>query len=56
MKQFDRIFVIVLDLLGIGGMEDAAEYGDAGADRDNYCFERFWTRQIRCLWPCPGGE
>lgn len=30
--KYDRIFVIVLDSLGIGALEDAAEYGDAGAD------------------------
>lgn len=32
MKKYQRIFVIVLDSLGIGEMPDAAEYGDAGTD------------------------
>ena len=32
MKKYQRIFVIVLDSLGIGAMPDAAEYGDAGTD------------------------
>lgn len=32
MKKFRRIFVIVLDSLGIGAMTDAGEYGDEGAD------------------------
>jgi len=32
MKKYKRIFVIVIDSLGIGAMPDAAEYGDAGAD------------------------
>lgn len=32
MGKYQRIFVIVLDSLGIGAMPDAAEYGDAGAD------------------------
>ena len=32
MKKFKRIFLIVIDSLGIGAMKDAAEYGDAGAD------------------------
>lgn len=30
--MFKRIFVIVLDSVGIGAMPDAAEYGDAGAN------------------------
>src|SRR5260370_19936063 len=30
MKEFDRIFWIVLDSVGIGELPDAAEYGDAG--------------------------
>ncbi len=32
MERFHRIFVIVLDSLGIGAMEDAALFGDEGAD------------------------
>lgn len=32
MKKYKRIFTIVLDSAGIGGAEDAAAYGDAGAD------------------------
>lgn len=31
-RPFDRIFVIVLDSLGIGAMQDAARFGDEGAD------------------------
>jgi len=30
MKEFERIFWIVLDSVGIGELPDAAEYGDAG--------------------------
>src|SRR6266849_6563613 len=30
MKEFDRMFWIVLDSVGIGELPDAAEYGDAG--------------------------
>lgn len=30
--KYQRIFVIVLDSLGIGPMDDAADYGDGGAD------------------------
>lgn len=32
MKKFRRIFLIVIDSLGIGEMPDAADYGDTGAD------------------------
>ncbi len=32
MKRFKRIFVIVADSLGVGEMEDAAKYGDAGVN------------------------
>lgn len=31
-KAYKRIFVIVIDSLGIGGAKDAADYGDQGAD------------------------
>ncbi|WP_443770425.1 phosphopentomutase [Anaerostipes sp.] len=32
MKKYQRVFMIVLDSLGIGSMEDAADFGDMGAD------------------------
>ncbi len=32
MKQYKRIFVIVLDSLGIGEMKDSSEYGDVGVN------------------------
>lgn len=32
MRPYHRIFTIVLDSLGIGAADDAAQYGDAGAD------------------------
>ncbi len=32
MRTYKRIFVIVIDSLGVGAMEDAAAYGDAGTD------------------------
>lgn len=31
MKRFKRIFVVVIDSLGIGAMNNAAEYGDEAA-------------------------
>ncbi len=30
MKNYDRIFVIVLDSLGIGAMPDSEKFGDIG--------------------------
>ncbi len=32
MKQYKRIFTIVLDSLGVGEMADSAQYGDVGVD------------------------
>lgn len=32
MKQYKRVFVIVLDSLGIGAMKDSPDYGDEGVD------------------------
>ena len=32
MKKYKRVFVIVLDSLGIGSMEDSHLFGDNGAD------------------------
>jgi len=32
MKRFRRIFVVVLDGVGVGALPDAADYGDEGAD------------------------
>ena len=31
-RKYNRIFTIVVDSLGVGAMDDAAEYGDVGAD------------------------
>ncbi len=32
MKKYNRVFVVVMDSLGIGAMPDAEKFGDAGAD------------------------
>ena len=32
MSRFKRIFVVVLDSLGVGAMPDSPEYGDVGVD------------------------
>ena len=41
MKNYDRIFVIVLDSLGIGAMPDSAKFGDIGDvyKRQTLCFQ-----------------
>lgn len=39
-KNFNRVFVIVLDSLGIGAMADAAHFGDAGADTLGHIAEK----------------
>lgn len=32
MRQFQRVFLIVLDSLGIGEMKDSHDFGDVGVD------------------------
>lgn len=39
-KKFKRIFVVVLDSLGMGAMEDAGDFGDAGTDTFGHIIER----------------
>ena len=37
-KKYKRVFTIVLDSLGVGAMEDSAQYGDVGVDTlGTYC-------------------
>ena len=31
-KKYNRVFVVVIDSLGVGALSDAAEYGDVGTD------------------------
>ncbi|MCL2368846.1 MAG: phosphopentomutase, partial [Oscillospiraceae bacterium] len=38
MEQIQRVFLIVLDSVGIGALPDAADYGDAGRDTLRSCF------------------
>ena len=40
METYKRVFVIVLDSLGIGAMPDAEKFGDKGADT----LDIFWIR------------
>lgn len=40
MARFKRIFTIVIDSLGVGAMEDAGAYGDAGTDTLGHISQR----------------
>lgn len=40
MKKYKRIFTIVVDSLGVGAMEDAEKYGDAGTDTLGHISQR----------------
>ena len=40
MKNYERIFVIVLDSLGIGAMPDSANFGDTGVDTFGHILEK----------------
>lgn len=46
MNPYKRIFVIVLDSLGIGAMPDAAKFGDEGVDTFGHILEKKGTLQI----------
>lgn len=46
MTAYRRIFLIVLDSLGIGAMPDAAAFGDEGADTFGHILERMGRLEI----------
>ena len=46
MNEYKRIFVIVLDSLGIGAMPDSAKFGDEGADTFGHILEKMGTLDI----------
>jgi len=54
MKNYDRIFVIVLDSLGIGAMPDSAKFGDIGVDTLDIFLRKWvlWRFQILENWEC----
>lgn len=39
-KKFNRIFIIVIDSLGVGALDDAPAYGDAGTDTLGHISQR----------------
>lgn len=46
MEKYRRIFVIVLDSLGIGAMPDSPRFGDDGVDTFGHILERMETLEI----------
>lgn len=46
MREYKRIFTIVIDSLGVGAMENAKEYGDEGTDTLGHIDERMEGFQI----------
>ena len=46
MGRFKRIFTIVIDSLGVGAMEDAADFGDIGTDTLGHISQRMDNFQI----------
>lgn len=46
MEKYKRIFVIVLDSLGIGAMPDAGRFGDDGADTFGHILNKLGTLDI----------
>lgn len=46
MKKYNRIFVVVLDSLGVGAMPDSEQYGDVGVDTLGHISERMGSLDI----------
>lgn len=46
MKEYKRIFVIVLDSLGIGAMPDSEAFGDVGVDTLGHILDTMGTLEI----------
>lgn len=46
MKKYSRVFVVVLDSLGVGAMPDSEQYGDVGVDTLGHISERMETFSI----------
>ena len=46
MKEYQRIFVIVADSLGVGAMEDSPDFGDVGVNTLGHISQRVDTLEI----------
>ena len=47
MQKYNRIFVVVMDSLGVGEMEDSGEYGDVGVNTLEHISKSVDTFEIR---------
>lgn len=64
MKEYKRVFLIVVDSFGIGAMPDAADFHDAGADTFGHiwestggiCIPHMERMGLTQLHPCRGGQ
>ena len=46
MKKYKRVFVVVLDSLGIGAMPDSMKFGDEGVDTFGHIVEHMGSLDI----------
>ena len=46
MQKYNRIFVIVMDSLGVGAMKDSKEFGDVGVNTLQHISESVDTFEI----------
>ncbi len=46
MSVYNRVFVIVLDSLGVGAMPDSEKFGDVGVDTFGHILDRTGTLDI----------
>ena len=46
METYKRVFVIVLDSLGIGAMPDSEKFGDRGVDTFGHILDKMGTLDI----------
>ena len=62
MSEYKRVFVVVLDSLGVGAMPDSPQFGDNGVDTFGHILERMGKLEIPNLQKLgmlnlhPGGE
>ena len=53
METYKRVFVIVLDSLGIGAMPDSEKFGDRGVDTFGHILDKMGTLDIPNLQKLP---
>ena len=55
MRKYNRIFLIVLDSLGIGAMADSEKFGDVGVNTFGHIWESqgnsvSWWHTVCCIF------